>query len=49
MFNRKNLRAAYDKWVYGALRIQSIDSGMTILKKTEKKHRMRYWLNKFRT
>ena len=49
MFNRKNLRASFDKWVYGALRIQSIDQGMTILKKTEKKHRLRYWLNKFRT
>ena len=49
MLNRKNLRACFDKWVYGALRIQSIDQGMTILKKTEKKHRLRYWLNKFRT
>ena len=49
MFNRKSLRNYFDKWVGGALKVQNLDSGMTILKKTEKKHRMRYWLNKFRT
>ena len=49
MFNRKSLRAYYDKWVKGALKVQSLDQAMTILNKTEKKHRLRFWLNKFRT
>ena len=49
MFNRKSLRAYYDKWVKGALKVQSLDSAMTILNKTEHKHRMRYWFAKWRT
>lgn len=48
MFNRKSLRNYFDKWVGGALKIQSIDQGMTILKKTEKKHRLRNWLYRWR-
>ena len=48
MFNRKSLRQYYNKWVEGALKIQNLDQGMTILKKTEKKHRLRYWLHKLR-
>ena len=49
LFNRKSLRVYYDKWVYGALRIQSLDQAMNILKKTEHKRRLRIWLAKFRT
>lgn len=49
MFNRKSLRSYYDKWVKGALKVQSLDQAMTILNKTEKKHRLRYWLAKFRS
>lgn len=49
LFNRKSLRNYYDKWVYGALRIQSLDQAMNILKKTEHKRRLRIWLAKFRT
>ena len=49
LFNRKAMRRYFEKWVGGALKVQSIDQGMTILKKTEKKHRLRYWLNRFRT
>mgnify|MGYP001626693579 CR=1 FL=1 len=49
MFNRKQLRSYYDKWVKNALKIQDLDKGMTLLKKTEKKHRLRFWLHKFRT
>ena len=49
MFNRKSLKNYYKKWVDGALKVQSLDQGMTILKKTERKHRLRYWLYKFRS
>ena len=49
MFNRKSLRSYYDKWKAGALKIQSLDSAMVLLNKTEHKHRMRFWFAKFRT
>ena len=49
MFNRKSLRNYYEKWKAGALKIQSLDSGMELLKKTEHKHRMRFWFAKLRT
>ncbi len=49
MFNRKSLKNYYKKWVDGALKVQSLDQAMTILNKTERKHRLRFWLAKFRT
>ena len=49
MFNRKSLRNYYDKWVSGALKIQNLDQAMEKFKKIENKHRLRFWLNKFRT
>ena len=47
MWNRKALRAYYDKWVHRALRIQALDDACTKLKKTEHKRRMRIWFWKF--
>lgn len=49
MFNRKSLRNYYDKWVSGAVKIQNLDQAMEKFKKIENKHRLRFWLYKFRT
>ena len=49
MFNRKSMKAYFQKWVGGALKIQSLDSGKENLKKTERNLRLRYWLHKFKT
>ena len=49
MFVRKDLRAYFDKWKDGALRIQGLDDAATKLNKTEHKRRMRIWFHRFRT
>ena len=49
MFNRKSLRNYFDKWKNGAMKVQGLDQAMELLKKTERKHRMRHWFNKLRT
>ena len=48
MFARKDMRAAYDKWKEGALKIQGMDNAATRLVKTEHKRRMRIWFQRLR-
>lgn len=48
LFNRKSMRAYYERWVAGALYRQALDQAMVKLNKTEKKHRTRVNFAKFR-